>query len=184
MKQERKLSYTELIAAIAVFVLLLGLILPLLANTLETHRRSLCLSNLKEIALGVRLYSGDCNEKFPTDPGLTTLGSFGLLTNTTQTNYLAWVCPADTNVVAGSPTKPFTSTNLSYAYGGFGLGETVQPDTPIACDRSSQGDPTSTNAWSNNQWTHKSDGGNVLFADGHVAWLKTLAVPMYRGKNP
>jgi len=182
-----------------VALLLLVLIAPLLGSYRETHRRSVCLNNLKQIGLAIRLYSGDCEDKFPADPGLSALGSFGMLTNTYwvyhtslgkyqrgpfQTNYQTWACPSDVGVVVGSPTKPFTSVNLSYAYGGIGLSEAAQPDTPIACDRSSQGDPVSTTPWSNNQWTHKSDGGNVLFADGHVAWFKTLAVPMYRGKNP
>jgi prepilin-type processing-associated H-X9-DG protein len=132
------------------------------------------------------------------------LGSFGLLakgyalrpgtalpgwTNQTwygpfQSDYQAWICPSDTGVVAGSPTKPFTSANLSYAYGEFRLTENVQPDTPIACDRSSQGNPTGVTPWSNNRGTHRSDGGNVLFADGHVASRKTMAPPMYDGKNP
>jgi len=38
--------------------------------------------------------------------------------------------------------------------------------------------------YANNKWTHKTDGGCVLFADGHVAWQREFRPPMYNGKNP
>jgi prepilin-type processing-associated H-X9-DG protein len=139
---------------------------------------------MKQIGLSLRLYSGDFSERFPCDATATTLGSFGLLTNKYQTSYKTWVCPSDPGMIAGAPVHPWTSTNLSYAYGGFGLTEKTRPDTPLACDRSSDGNPTGKKPWARNQWTHKSDGGNVLFVDGCVAFQQTMPVPMYRGKNP
>lgn len=146
-----------------------------------------CVHHLKSIGLSIRLYSGDHGGWFPTDEARTTVGSFALLTNNYQTAYLMWTCPDDKGVAVGSPSQPFTSKNASYAYGGFGLSESVQPDTPIAADRSS----IQTGVWGNvvspyagNRWTHKSNGGNVLFADGHVAFQKGFVPPMYNGKNP
>lgn len=144
----------------------------------------MCLNNVKQIGLSLRLYSGDFQKRFPCDAAGTAIGSFTLLTNLYQTSYKTWVCPSDLGVYPGGPTYPLSRTNLSYAYGGFGLTEETQPDTPLICDRSSAGDPTGVTPWKYNKWTHKSDGGNVLYADGHVAWVKTMDVPMYRGKNP
>jgi hypothetical protein len=165
---------------IVVVVAMLGLVLSAsLFSMREKQRRATCLNNLKQIGLSLRLYS----EIYPCDPQMTTLGSLALMTNNYQTSYKTWICPSDIGVTIGSPTQPFTSKNLSYAYNGFGLSENVEPDTPLLADRTSA-DIRSSTPWANNVWTHKTDGGNVLFDDDHVAFMKTLPVPMYRGKNP
>jgi prepilin-type processing-associated H-X9-DG protein len=184
VEPKRRLTRTELVVGIGAVLICIALVVPLLRNQGETRRRAICLNNIKQIGLAMRLYSGDCREAFPTDPGRTTLGSFGLLTNNFQTSYEAWICPSDPGVVAGNRRKPFTSANLSYAFGAFGFTEVAQPDTPLACDRSSQGDPIGATPWANNQWTHRSDGGSVLFADGHVEFRKIMVPPMYNAKNP
>jgi prepilin-type processing-associated H-X9-DG protein len=165
-------------------VMSMGMLLPALNAAREKSRRLTCLGNLKSIGLAIRLYSADNNERFPTDAAWTTLGSYGLLMQKYQHSYKELVCPSDPGIVPGTPFTPLTAKNVSYAYNGFGLTEGAQPDTPIVCDRSSAGDPVSTSPWNGNTWTHKSDGGCVLFLDGHVAFQKTLVTPMYHGKNP
>ncbi len=173
----------QLAVAVGVILVLLGLLMPLFATAREKARRACCNCNLKQIGLSLRLYSGDHKGCFPTDPSATTLGSFALLTNNYQTSYKTWICSTDRGVQPGSPTRPWTLANLSYAYGGFGLTEQVQPDTPLVCDRTS-GNLRSSTPYIGNKFTHGEDGGGVLFADGHVAFLKTLTVPRYHGKNP
>jgi prepilin-type processing-associated H-X9-DG protein len=186
--RKHRLGFTlvELVVLVVAVVVLVGLLIPAITvcDGRTPSRRAKCLNNVKQIGLALRLYSGDNQERFPCDAGATTLGSFALLTNNYQTSYKTWVCLSDTNIVAGLITSTWTKRNLSYAYGGFGLTEGAQPDTPLVCDRSSSGNPTGVNPWDNNTWTHKSDGGNVLYVDGHVAWTKTMIPPMYRGKNP
>ena len=178
-----RLTFGGLILLIGVLSILAGLSLPFFAELLERRRAAFCLNNLKQIGLAMRLYSGDCTEAFPCDSKATTLGSFALLTNNYQTSYATWVCPNDVGVTPGSPNTPFTSAHLSYAYGAFGMAETTQPDTPLACDRSS-GDIRSATPYATNRWTHRSIGGNVLFADGHVAFQKKFVPPLYNAKNP
>lgn len=160
-----------------------GILLPALNEAREKARRATCMSNLKQIGISLYLYSQDNKGRFPTDAAWSTLGSYGLLTSKYQTSYETWVCPSDAGIVPGSSFASLTAKNVSYAYNGFGLTEAVQPDTPIAADRSS-GDIRSSKPFAGNTWTHKSDGGNVLFADGHVAFQKTFIPPMYNGKNP
>lgn len=149
----------------------------------EKARRVSCLSNLKQIGLAMRLYSGDHSQRFPSDAAETTIGSFALMTNNYMTAYKSWVCPSDRRRSAGSQWESFTSNNVSYAYNGFGLTEAVQPDTPLACD-ASVGDIRRTKPWTSRKDNHKKDGGCVLYADGHVEFRKELNPPMYRGKNP
>lgn len=143
----------------------------------------MCFNNIKQIGLSIQLYAGDYGGRYPSDAAATTVGSFALLANKYQTSFKTWICRSDTGMVVGSSNQPLTRKNISYAYGGFGLTESVQPDTPIACD-STSGDVTSTMPYQGNTWTHKSDGGNVLYADGHVAFVMTMNPPMYRGRNP
>jgi len=174
--------------ALAIIALLVAMLFPATRAAREKARRSTCLCNLKQIGLAMRLYAGDNKEWFPCDPSATVLGSYALLTNTYQTAHKTWVCPSDCGISGcGTPANPafnaFSPKRIGYAYGGFGLQETAQLDTPIACDRSS-GNLTSATPYAKNRWTHKTDGGFTLFADGHVAFQRTFVPPMYRGKNP
>lgn len=179
----RSFDWTK-IWVIVVVVAMLGLaLLPSLGVMIEKQRRATCLNNLKQLGLSVRLYKGDQWPTYATDGNQTTVGSLALMTNNYQTSYKTWICPSDVGVKTGSPTQPFTSRNLSYAYNGFTLTDGTQPDTPLLADRTS-GDIRSTSAWANNAWTHKSDGGNVVFADGHAEFVQQMKVPMYHGKNP
>ena len=174
----------ELLIVIAIIAILAGMLVPTLNQAREKSRRSNCLNNLKQIGYQIRIYSSDYAERFPSAPGGsgTTLASYGLITNAFAPYYKIWICPSDKGVVV-STGGGFTSTNLSYTYGGFGLTETVDPDTPLACDRTT-GDIQSSAPWTTNTWTHKSDGGNVLYADGRVVFVRSMVPPMYNGQNP
>src|ERR1051325_1729552 len=132
----------------------------------ERALRATCVNNLKQIGLSLLLYAGDNNGSFPRDSARTTIGSFALLTNRYQISYKTWICASDwknAKVMAASPSEPFTATHLSYAYGAFGPTTNAPAKTAIACDSSRIPNWTGVHPWEKNQWTHKSDGGNVLF---------------------
>jgi prepilin-type processing-associated H-X9-DG protein len=175
--------------AVSVILILFGMLLPTCNAAREKARRASCMCSIKQLGLSIRLYSGDNKGRFPTDASWTVLGSYALLTNFYQTSWSTWICPSDNCGPGGcgfslrSVHNPFFKTNISYAYGGFGMTENVQPDTPILADRTS-GDIRSKTPYMGNTRTHKQDGGDVLFADGHVEWTATFSPPMYRGKNP
>lgn len=52
-------SLVELLVAIAVLALLAALLVPLVAQGLDSARRAACLSNLRQIYVGFTLYAGD-----------------------------------------------------------------------------------------------------------------------------
>ena len=175
--------------ALAVIGVLVLLMWPACRVAREKARRARCMGNLKQIGLAMRLYSADNKGRYPTEAQATALGSWALLTNSYQISHCLWVCPTDAHIAGcsvisrGMAPNPFSTRIVSYSYGAFGLTEQTQPDTPLACDRTS-GDVRSLTPYINNQWTHKSDGGNVLFVDGHVVWQSKFVPSMYNGRNP
>jgi prepilin-type N-terminal cleavage/methylation domain-containing protein/prepilin-type processing-associated H-X9-DG protein len=61
----RGFTLTELLAVLAVIVLLAALLFPVLARAREQARQAACLSNLRQIAMAHLLYLQDWDERFP-----------------------------------------------------------------------------------------------------------------------
>jgi len=199
-RQRRRVlpSPMECFILLVIVCVLAFLMLSATAAPRELARRTVCMKNLREIGLVIQLYAADNAGRFPSDALATTVGSFRLLpekycqdlTPARHRNlYEAFVCPDDSmrvfsRVATGSPNKPLTARNLSYAYGGFSMTEEARPDSPIACDRSSNAKWDGPRPWARNKWTHETLGGNILFVDGRVAFTRIRTGRMESMKNP
>ncbi len=62
---KRGFTLIELLVVIAIIAILAAILFPVFARAREKARQSSCLSNMKQIALGVLMYAQDYDEKLP-----------------------------------------------------------------------------------------------------------------------
>jgi prepilin-type N-terminal cleavage/methylation domain-containing protein len=73
----------ELLVVIAIIGILASLLLPALAKTKQSANRAMCMNNLKQWGVGLNVYGGDFDTKFP--PGTDGAG---------QGQHVSWIGPS------------------------------------------------------------------------------------------
>lgn len=63
--RQRGFTLIELLVVIAIIAILASILFPVFARAREKARQTSCLSNLKQLAMGVRMYSDDYDETMP-----------------------------------------------------------------------------------------------------------------------
>lgn len=138
LKVKAGFTLLELLGVIAVIAILAALLFPVLKSAKDRARRIVCMNNLRQINLGLRMYSDDSNDKAPRTPGTTNFpglnwsGYKKLMKSYVGFNGAAspqdklFACPADTFYydVAGSfqyvpkGLHEQSPDYLSYAFNG------------------------------------------------------------------
>ena len=128
-RQNRAFTLIELLVVIAIISLLAAILFPVFSRTRENARRSSCISNLKQINMGLVQYVQDFDERLPlwsfiNDTGTKTYGwSWALVPYVKSTQ--VYVCPS---AVEYSPKttdnrcdpRYFNNTGANVSTGGAG----------------------------------------------------------------
>lgn len=170
----RKPGFTliELLVVIAIICLLAAILFPVFARARENARRTSCMSNLKQIALGNLMYVQDYDERFaraggpvdvPATPCWTAadVATYGLVPLSEAANVVTYTkstqifrCPSDTRTkdVAGRLRSSYGSN--TYMHFAIPMGT---PPTPISLHLNAIAQPSKVIMWyednfANNTW--------------------------------
>jgi len=103
----RAFTLIELLVVIAIIVILAALLFPTIGAAKSKARRTACMSNLRQINFGLRMYSEDSADKTPRTPGSTNapglnwtgyknlMKSYVGLNGRSSTKDELFTCPAD-----------------------------------------------------------------------------------------
>jgi len=145
--QSRGFTLIELLVVIAIIAILAAILFPVFAQAREQARKTVCLSNVKQISLGNMMYIQDYDETFEFAwgvPGTGTNGTWldaimpyvkngqqneagGTLNNWHYSNGL-WHCPSDSE----GPSLVSYTTNALETGASSGVGDDLAPETLAA----------------------------------------------------
>jgi prepilin-type processing-associated H-X9-DG protein len=199
----RGITFIEVLVSIGVILILAVIFLPTMTHHPGKSMRIACVSNLKQIGLGFRLYSNDNKELFPWNvpppvgaQGLSLVEYFRIASNEFNTPKIL-VCPSDPGRKKAVRWDELTTNHLSY-FVGLDASE-IQPQTILSGDRHITG-----GTWTNNRvmlfapgvkanWmpNNHNGNGNIGMGDGSAMQVTAQglnkqieAALQYQSNNP
>jgi prepilin-type N-terminal cleavage/methylation domain-containing protein/prepilin-type processing-associated H-X9-DG protein len=145
MRRRNGFTLIELLVVIAIIAILAAILFPVFAQAREKARQSVCLSNFKQIGLGVMMYVQDWDETYPTSRLYALKGGSDctqkIVTWKAETapyvkSLNVYKCPSNSHHDQPDETKGDDTVGLpvfpiSYAYSGSALWSGDSGQVPI-----------------------------------------------------
>ncbi len=184
-KFSKGFTLIELLVVIAIIGILAGILLPVLSRARESARKTQCMSNVKQIGMGLIMYANENSESFPSDSAYSesspAMRGLNLLYDTYVSDNKVFNCTSDATVTSALNSgmsastsdgmEAFTSTQCSYGYDRSHT-QADDADVALASDRP----PSDTTKSSDN---HNGRGQNVVYVDGHVEFVNSPLAGWY-----
>lgn len=189
----------ELLAVIAIIGILAAILLPALARARETARRASCASNLMQLGISLHVYAAENNGALPWSGGRGNADCLLPLVGSDIPDKYILACPSDPDglrkkgkdepeIVLTSELDSDESVRCSYDYlGAYTFAPVMIPPEEKAipkwpamwdiCETAQTEFSTSDTRFGRDSYgpsfNHVPGGGNVLWLDGSVTFLKT-----------
>ncbi len=192
MRKSSGFTLIELLVVIAIIAILAAILFPVFARAREKARQTSCLSNLKQIGLGILMYSQDYDEMWlahyrgPASSAVDYPGggtSTGLMWYWAVYPYVNNVqifsCPSDSYKWNGNYTGA-----IKYGYSRYLVDKTLSDiDSPsetfVAGDSNYLPGESAMSYVLYSSYSPRTyfdprhnGGGNMVLADGHAKWFK------------
>jgi prepilin-type N-terminal cleavage/methylation domain-containing protein/prepilin-type processing-associated H-X9-DG protein len=199
--EEKAFTLIEILTGLVVIAILATLLLPALNSSLESSRTSKCVSNLRQIGVGIFAYASDNDGNLPVQYWWTESAAPPALSRGGQPNGLGFIAPyfgvQDPHLGLGvkpkvfdCPSGPshyfFTNSDIpnwcSYVYqspntADNGATATNLPNKSTICTASNALVADVAQIWGDRPSPHKGNKVNVLYGDGSVetvpAWMRS-----------
>ncbi len=196
-KTSKGFTLIELLVVIAIIAILAAILFPVFAKAREKARQASCLSNLKQLSVGVLMYTQDYDETMPSfaqntsnDDNWTKVTYWRGLIRPYVNNVKIYTCPSnpeyawsgDVLEVAGDPNRGIGGYSYYIFFGLFHDVTTAEIESPASTIMLSDGargidNPRTINTMSWGLYNpapypFHSGGLNIAFCDGHVKWVQ------------
>jgi len=194
--KRRGFTLIELLVVIAIIAILAAILFPVFARAREKARQTSCLSNVKQLSLGMLMYTQDYDERLPRcDCNSYHQGTcWAICTQPYVKNAQIFVCPSDSGMMRLTPGAPnpcgggrpdmgnyFYEIDLSYGYNlsqqGVSLASIQENasmlmlgESALAYTQCGPRPPYNYVDWAAEKDRH-NDGLNISFMDGHAKWV-------------
>ncbi len=192
LKLNKGFTLIELLVVIAIIGILAGILLPVLSRARESARKTQCMSNLRQVGMGLIMYANENSESFPASTTApVAMTSLKLLFPDYVSDPRTFNCPSDTSVTADTNAgmsattgDAFDKDECSYGYDNTHT-QADDADVALAADRPRNAPGATTPTAATNSPNHGGTvgtvaagdtagrGQNVVYVDGHVEFVNT-----------